>query len=62
LGVILFEICALKPPFDANNLTALALRISKGEYESIPGHYSEELKKIIADLLIVDPAKRPSIN
>ena len=62
LGVILFEICALKPPFDANSLPALALKISRGEYATIPGHYSKELKKIISDLLIVDTVKRPSIN
>lgn len=62
MGVILFEMCALKPPFDANNLTALALRIAKGEYDTVPAHYSDELKKIIGDLLVVDPGKRPAIN
>jgi NIMA (never in mitosis gene a)-related kinase len=30
LGVILYELCALKPPFEANSLAALALRILKG--------------------------------
>ena len=36
LGVILYEMCALKPPFDANNITALAMRIIKGKYPPLP--------------------------
>jgi len=53
LGVILYEICALKQPFDANSLPALALKISRCEYGPIPSHYSKELKKLITDLLQV---------
>lgn len=30
LGVILYEMCTLKQPFDAGTLTALALKIAKG--------------------------------
>jgi NIMA (never in mitosis gene a)-related kinase 1/4/5 len=30
LGVLLLEMCLLKPPFDAGSLPALALKISKG--------------------------------
>ena len=41
LGVILYEMCALKPPFDGNSLTSLALKITKGEYNPIPSIYSK---------------------
>jgi len=32
LGVILYELCALKPPFTADSMHFLALRIVKGGY------------------------------
>lgn len=36
LGVILYEMCALKPPFDGTSLPSLAMRIVKGRYDPIP--------------------------
>jgi NIMA (never in mitosis gene a)-related kinase len=36
LGVILYELCALKPPFDASSLHMLALRIVRGNYTPLP--------------------------
>jgi NIMA (never in mitosis gene a)-related kinase len=62
LGVILTEMCLLKPPFDAQSLPALALKISRGDYNSIPKHYSKEIKRLVSDLLQVDPNKRPNIH
>eukprot|EP00826_Nyctotherus_ovalis_P046674 TRINITY_DN5306_c0_g1_i3.p1 TRINITY_DN5306_c0_g1~~TRINITY_DN5306_c0_g1_i3.p1 ORF type:complete len:500 (-),score=133.51 TRINITY_DN5306_c0_g1_i3:177-1676(-) len=62
LGVLLYELCALKQPFDAINLHLLALRIVEGNYPPIPGHYSEGLKGLVRKLLVVDPKKRPSVN
>jgi len=35
LGVILYEMCALKPPFDGSSLPGLAMRIVKGRYKPI---------------------------
>ena len=37
IGVILYEMCALKPPFDGRSLPALAMKIVSGKYEAIPG-------------------------
>ncbi len=54
--------CLLKPPFDANSLPALALKISKGEYTPVPKQYSKGLKQLVAEMMQVDPAKRPTIN
>ena len=62
LGVILYELCALKPPFNAQSLSALGLKIVKGIFTPIPAQYSKELKGILSQLLVVDPSKRPNIN
>ena len=32
LGCILYELCALEPPFDAQNLISLFFKIIKGEF------------------------------
>ena len=62
LGVILYEMCALKPPFNAQNLAALGMKITKGVYAAIPAHYTKELKTLVSQLLVVDPLKRPNIH
>jgi len=60
LGVVLYELCALKPPFTANGFAALAMKIIKGQYLSIPSHFSKDMKNLINMLLRVNPTKRPS--
>jgi len=62
LGVVLYEMCALKPPFDAQSLTFLAMKIVKGQYSPVPMSFSRELKNLVSTLLQVDPLKRPSVN
>lgn len=62
LGVILYELCALRPPFDAPSIAALGMKIVKGVYPPIPPHYSRELKSLVSQLLSADPMKRPRIN
>ena len=51
LGCILYELCALRPPFVAQNPTALALKIKDGRYERIPSRYSDELQRTISWML-----------
>jgi len=58
-GCILYELCALKPPFRGQSLEQLYKCITKGVYDSIPSHYSKDLQQVIAGLLKVDPKKRP---
>jgi NIMA (never in mitosis gene a)-related kinase len=62
LGVILYELCALKPPFDAPSISALGFKIVRGVYQPIPSHYSRELKTFVSQLLSAEPMKRPRIN
>lgn len=40
LGVILFEMCALQPPFNGNNIATLAIQIVSGKYSTLPKGYS----------------------
>jgi len=54
--------CALSPPFTANNLQFLALKIVKGAYGQIPNHYSYDLRSLIKSMLNTDSFKRPNIN
>eukprot|EP00826_Nyctotherus_ovalis_P018401 TRINITY_DN1550_c0_g3_i2.p1 TRINITY_DN1550_c0_g3~~TRINITY_DN1550_c0_g3_i2.p1 ORF type:complete len:637 (+),score=190.19 TRINITY_DN1550_c0_g3_i2:1816-3726(+) len=62
LGVLLYEMCALKPPFNARNLSALAMKITVGAYSPVPSQYSKELRQLIAGLLVTDPRRRMSIH
>mmetsp|Transcript_16227 Transcript_16227/g.29550 ORF Transcript_16227/g.29550 Transcript_16227/m.29550 type:complete len:827 (+) Transcript_16227:27-2507(+) len=62
LGVMLYELCALKPPFDASSLHFLAMKIVRGQYSPVPPHYSRDLKGLVAQMLTIDPNRRPTIN
>jgi len=62
LGVLLYEMCALQPPFNASSLHQLAQRIIKGQFEKLPRAYSASLNQLVGCMLQKDPSKRPSIN
>lgn len=62
LGVILYELCALTTPFDANNLNYLALKIVRGSYTPLNNNVSKEIKNLVGLLLSTDANKRPNIN
>lgn len=62
LGVLLYEMCCLRPPFDAGSLHELASKILKGKYSAIPSFYSENMTLLINTLLKVNPKDRPNIN
>lgn len=62
LGIILYELCALKPPFTADSMHFLALRIVRGGYDPIPSQYSQDMRKMISWLLQNNPNKRPSVH
>ncbi|KAL4648877.1 serine/threonine-protein kinase Nek4-like [Arapaima gigas] len=62
LGCLLFEISALRPPFEAKNLICLYYKIIKGDYGKIPDMYSENLVVLIKKMLCLDPGERPSAS
>jgi NIMA (never in mitosis gene a)-related kinase len=62
LGVLLYELCCLKPPFDASSLHFLALKIVKGKFNPVPRTFQQPLRGLIEKLLKVDPDQRPNIH
>ncbi|XP_062609239.1 serine/threonine-protein kinase Nek2-like isoform X1 [Saccostrea cucullata] len=62
MGCMLYEMCALHPPFTASNQQDLNKKICVGDYKRIPSRYSEDLNSIISKLLCVEVNKRPSIE
>ncbi len=62
MGCILYEMVTLRHAFDANSMKGLVLKILRGNYPSIPSNYSNDLKELLADMLIKDPQKRPSMR
>ena len=63
LGVLLYELIALKYPFDASSLPKLMIKIMKGQYMKIKDKsFSTELKNLVYMILNVDPVKRPGIK
>ena len=62
LGILLYEMCCLKLPYEAKSLPLLTLKIINGKYDPIPDFYSKELNSIVQSLLFVDNEKRPSVT
>ena len=60
LGCILYELCTYKHPFNAKSQGALILKILKDEPEPIGNNYSNELQKLINDILEKNIERRPS--
>jgi NIMA (never in mitosis gene a)-related kinase len=46
LGIVLYEMCTLKCPFDASNLNGLVLKIIRGVYAPLPGQFSGALRQL----------------
>lgn len=61
LGCLIYEMCALRPPFEAANVVSLGKRISAGRFSRIPTRYSDELQTVIQAMLTLSPTKRPSV-
>ena len=59
---MLYELCALKPPFDAPSIHLLSMKIVRGVYNPVPNNYSSDMKSLIKLLLEVRPEKRPDVN
>lgn len=62
LGVLLFEMCALQPPFNATSLHQLAQKILSGRVDRIPKQYSNGLQQLISTILVKDAIRRPTVN
>lgn len=52
-GCLLYELAALKPPFEASNHLSLAIKIKAGKFDRIPLRYSEDLFTLIRQMLSI---------
>jgi len=57
---VIYEMLALKPPFNGKDMDHLYKRVCKGVYSRIPEHYSNDIWQVVQLMLRVDPEKRPS--
>ncbi|BFG02452.1 serine/threonine-protein kinase Nek5 [Drosophila madeirensis] len=62
VGCLVYEMCALRPPFRGRAFDQLSEKIAQGEFSRIPGVYSSDLQEIIAFMLAVDHEQRPGIE
>merc|ERR1719421_1195090 len=60
MGCILYEMAALRVPFDAPNIRALVSKITRGPMPVVPSRYSADLQRLYGDLLQREERKRPS--
>jgi NIMA (never in mitosis gene a)-related kinase len=61
-GCVLYEMAALRPPFEAENQFSLATKIRAGNFNKLSEKYSEELSRVIRWMLSIRPEERPSID
>ena len=62
VGCIIYECAALRPPFDAANQLALAVKINAGQYKRLPAQYSDELERTCGWMLRIDISRRPKVE
>ena len=54
LGCLLYELCALHPPFLAPNQKVLETKIKDGRFKQLPGQFADELNELVKWMLQVD--------
>lgn len=62
LGVLLFEIMALKRPFTATNMKGLMAKVLSGDYEPLPDQFSEAFRDVVRKILVCDANERPTVR
>merc|ERR1719181_1076385 len=62
MGCILYEMCALKVPFDAESIPKLVNNIVRGRIPTVPSTYSKFVQQLVTEMLNRDPNKRPGCD
>jgi serine/threonine protein kinase len=62
LGVVLYEVIALRRPFGGKNMDELIDNILNARYEPLPSQFSPELQQLVSQLLSLNPSQRPSLR
>lgn len=60
MGCVIYEMCALRPPFRASDMEGLFKKVQKGIFDKIPSKYSNDLSMVVGSLLKVNPRDRPT--
>ncbi|KAA8915474.1 hypothetical protein TRICI_002395 [Trichomonascus ciferrii] len=60
LGCVIYELCALHPPFQAKSHLLLSQKIREGTYPTIPDCYSSTLSRTIAACININALQRPT--
>ncbi|XP_076036493.1 uncharacterized protein LOC143022246 [Oratosquilla oratoria] len=60
LGCLIYELCALHPPFQGASQKDLAAKIKRVRYENIPVHYSSDMQAVIDFMLVHEDFLRPT--
>ncbi|PNH01571.1 Serine/threonine-protein kinase Nek4, partial [Tetrabaena socialis] len=58
LGVVMYELTSLKPPFNAFNLSGLVAKIKRAALPPIPAVYSADWSALLKSMLRKDPGRR----
>ena len=62
VGCIIYEMAALHVPFRGTSMQNLYQNVLRGLYQQISLRYSDDLRKIIKQILVVNPKNRPSAS
>lgn len=62
LGCVLYEMAALKHPFEATCMKGLVMQILKGSFRPVPAKFTWDFKALIRQILQGDPQNRPSVT
>lgn len=62
LGCVLFELLQLERAFDGENLPAIVMKITQGKLKPMGEHVSDEVKKLVYNLLKTNEKSRPDVS
>lgn len=62
MACVVYELAALRAPFEAKTLNELRTKIKSGRIERLPSQYSDELFIVIQKMMDLDDQRRPSVN
>jgi NIMA (never in mitosis gene a)-related kinase len=62
LGCVIYEMAALRPPFQAVDLQGLFKKVKAGVFDRIPSIYSGDLSSLISQMLKISPGLRPNTD